>query len=210
MQSLEKLITQAEDEGRLRIAKLKEENDETVADLECMVAAETRGRQEAEVESDQRNERVKALEGDLAQAKEKHEKEVGALNARLAEVHENLSSARKVIANMEAERKRLVKLVDRERKAGVEAVQAVREELNRLNEVTEGIGAGYVKGAKERSEVVVQKGLLTPTIETGRFRDVASEGCGGEVTMHRGKAKKGKKVDNGVRSRPILEEDEVF
>ena len=60
--SLEALITRLEEEGRARQEALRAEADEAVADLECRVAAETRGRREAEDECEVRSTRIRGLE----------------------------------------------------------------------------------------------------------------------------------------------------
>ena len=206
VRNLEDLVTQAEDEGKEKLEKLKEETDDTIADLECMVAAESRGRKDAEAECDSKNQRVESLEKNLSKVQGRWEKDVGSLNARLAEVHESLSSAQREIAGLNSERKKLVRVLDSERKAGTDAVQAVRDELGRLMETTEGIGEGYAKGAKERGEVVVQRGLLTPTVEGGRFRDIASESSEGQIVVKRGKGRKEKRVDSGVGLGAVIKE----
>lgn len=66
--NLEKLITQLETDHRVAITQLHREKGEAITDLECKVAAETKGRQAAEAVVVERNKVVAELEGKLIAA----------------------------------------------------------------------------------------------------------------------------------------------
>ena len=216
---LETLITRAEGEHKTAFSQLRSEMDEAVADLECHVAAETRGRREAEQEVVDRDARIKELkvqeqqlkdavnekqnvirETEAAFAEEKTERarEVGGLNVTIGQLSTDLSESKAKEAAAEEKQQRLMRKLQEERDAGLRAVEAVQNELARCSEKAEGVKVAHVKDVQRRgAEVTEHKGLLTPVSVT-RFKDV-----GGYVEFRRGK--QGKRPDSGIG---VLEEDE--
>ncbi len=217
---LEELITSMEGEQRTAMSGLQAEMDEAVADLECHVAAEVRGRREAEQEVDARNDQIKQLklrerelkdalnekqrvirETEQAFAEERtgREREVGSLNVTVGQLSSELSESNGRAANAEQQQAILLRKLQEERDAGIRAVEAVEAELAQATKNSSGIKAAHVSDMQRRSADVTQhQGLLTPVSAT-RFRDVE-----GYVEVRRGKGK-GKRPDSGV---VILEEDE--
>ena len=216
---LEFLITKSEGEHNAAISQLRSEMDEAVADLECHVAAETRGRREAEQEVQESNVRIKELkvrEQDLqaaVQQKEEvireteavfaeeragREREVGGLNVTIGQLSTDLSESKAKVAAAEEKQQLLLKKLQEERDAGLRAVEAVQIELACCTEKAEGVKIAHVNDVQRRgAEVTEHKGLLTPVSVT-RFKDVE-----GYVEFRRGK--KGKRPDSGIG---VLEEDE--
>ena len=136
---------------------------------------------------------IRGLEEELEAVKRGWEREVGALNVRIAEMAA-------VVGGLRVE-------VGVERRRGVEGVERVRGVVERV--------LGEWRGEGEREGFLERKGLLTPVCG-GRFRDacgvVGGEGEGekveGVVVVGRGKVGRGRGrrgVDSGIG---ILEEDE--
>ena len=216
---LEQLITKSEGEQNAAISQLRSEMDEAVADLECHVAAETRGRREAEQEVQEQNVRIKELkvreqelqaavhkkqdviretEAIFAQEREGREREVGGLNVTIGHLSTDLAESKAKVAAAEEKQQLLMKNLQEERDAGLRAVEAVQAELARCMEKAEGVKIAHVNDVQRRgAEVTEHKGLLTPVSVT-RFKDVE-----GYVEFRRGK--KGKRPDSGIG---VLEEDE--
>ena len=216
---LEMLITQSEGEHNAAMSQLRSEMDEAVADLECHVAAETRGRREAEQEVQERNVRIQELkvreqelqaavhkkqeiiretEAVFAEERIGREREVGGLNVTIGQLSTDLSETKAKVAAAEEKQRLLMRKLQEERDAGLRAVEAVQTELARCTEKTEGVKVAHVKDVQRRgAEVTEHKGLLTPVSVT-RFKDVE-----GYVEFRRGK--KGKRPDSGIG---VLEEDE--
>jgi hypothetical protein len=224
VKGLEGLVISMELEHKEAMTKLRSDMDEAVADLECHVAAETRGRREAEEESEQRffrireleakerdlqaarNEKqriIRSLEEELEKEKQERESEVGSLNVRIGELSSNLSEARADLVKMEAERARLVHRVEQEKLSAEKVVEKMREELKLSMDHLETIRDSYHQDTQSRGqEVLEHNGLLTPTSAV-RFR--GSESCEGHVVMTRGKSRKKRGIDSGIG---ILEEDQ--
>ena len=223
VRDLERLVTHLESEHKAALTILRTEMDEAVADLECHVAAETRGRREAEEESEQRLFRIRELEAKEKELKDavaekqsivrtlereikavmqEREREVGGLNVRVGELSSNLSEVKADLVKVEAERLRLVGRVDEEKFAAALAAEKMIDEMRQcMDHVTE-IKEGHEKGAQDRGqEVAEHKGLLTP-VSAVRFRD--ADGCEGYVETRRGKSRSKRGVDSGIG---ILEED---
>ena len=216
---LEQLITKSEGEQNAAMSQLRSEMDEAVADLECHVAAETRGRREAEQEVREQNVRIKELkvreqelqaavhkkqeviretEAIFAQEREGREREVGGLNVTIGHLSTDLAESKAKVAAAEEKQQLLMKNLQEERDAGLRAVEAVQAELARCTEKAEGVKIAHVNDVQRRgAEVTEHKGLLTPVSVT-RFKDVE-----GYVEFRRGK--KGKRPDSGIG---VLEEDE--
>ncbi|KAF6231910.1 hypothetical protein HO173_009747 [Letharia columbiana] len=216
---LEMLVTRSEGEHDTAISQLRSEMDEAVADLECHVAAETRGRREAEQEVQERNVRIKELkvreqelqaavnekqeviretEAVFAEERTGREREVGGLNVTIGQLSTDLSECKAKVAAAEEKQQLLMRKLQEERDAGLRAVEAVQTELASCTEKAEGVKIAHVKDVQMRgAEVTEHKGLLTPVSVT-RFRDVE-----GYVEFRRGK--KGKRPDSGIG---VLEEDE--
>ena len=216
---LEQLITKSEGEQNAAMSQLRSEMDEAVADLECHVAAETRGRREAEQEVQEQKVRIKELkvreqelqaavhkkqeviretEAIFAQEREGREREVGGLNVTIGHLSTDLAESKAKVAAAEEKQQGLMKNLQEERDAGLRAVEAVQAELARCTEKAEGVKIAHVNDVQRRgAEVTEHKGLLTPVSVT-RFKDVE-----GYVEFRRGK--KGKRPDSGIG---VLEEDE--
>ena len=216
---LELLITRSEGEHNAAISQLRSDMDEAVADLECHVAAETRGRREAEQEVQERNVRIRELkvrEQELlaavhkkqevireteiifAEEREGREREVGGLNVTIGKLSSDLSESKAKVAAAEEKQQLLIRGLQEERDAGLRAVEAVQTEIVLCNEKAEVVKIAHVNDVQRRgAEVTEHKGLLTPVSVT-RFKDVE-----GYVEFRRGK--KGKRPDSGIG---VLEEDE--
>lgn len=216
---LELLITRSEGDHNVAVTQLRSEMDEAVADLECHVAAETRGRREAEQELQERNVRIKELmvreqelqaavhkkqeviretEAIFAEERQGREREVGGLNVTIGQLSTDLSESKAKVAAAQEKQHMLMRNLQEERDAGLRAVEAVQAELARCTEKAEGVKIAHVNDVQRRgAEVTEHKGLLTPVSVT-RFKDVE-----GYVQFRRGK--KGKRPDSGIG---VLEEDE--
>ena len=216
---LEELVTSIERDHQTAISGLQTEMDEAVADLECHVAAEIRGRREAEQETDVKNDQIKQLkirERELKDAlNEKQqvireterlveeerigrEREVGALNARVGQLSSDLSEANGRYAHCDQQHAILLRKLQEEREAGLRAIAAIEEELAQATKNSVDIRAAHASDMQRRgAEVNENRGLLTPVSAT-RFRDIE-----GYVEVRRGK--RVKRPDSGV---VILEEDE--
>ena len=215
--SLERLVTRVERQGKDAVARVRAQRDEAVADLECVVAAETRGRREAEEEVAQRAMRVRELEererellgvvyekqgivrmleGEVQKGRKEREDEVGRLNVKVAELSERLAEVKAELERSEAEREVLIGKVELEMREG----ERMRGDLKGLVEGWETRGAGEGEAVTQRNLV----GLLTPRIEGGRFTAAAAEPVDGKIEMKRGKSRRSRKVDSGIG---ILEED---
>ena len=222
--NLESLVTKLEVDHEIASSQLKEQMDEAVADLECHVAAETRGRREAEAECEQHLLRIRELEAmevelkgavyekqtlireseeDLKQAHEGRESEVGALNARIGGLVSASEGLKVDLTKLEKEKSRLIRRVEEERQAGVKAIENMRAEMKRGLEHMDALREAHLKDARSRgAEVAEHQGLLTPTSAV-RYKDV--ESCDGYVEVGRGKSRRKRGIDSGVG---ILEEDE--
>ena len=218
---LESLVSKMEGEHNAALSGLRTEMDEAVADLECHVVAETRGRREAEHEVEARDERIKQLihqEQELKHAlNEKQqiiretesifeeerigrEREVGGLNVHIGQLSTKLSHSNAKAAKAEDKQHLLIRKLQEERDAGVKAVEAVHAELERAKQNADEVGTAYVNDVQRRgAEVTQNQGLLTPVSAT-RFKDVE-----GYVEVGRGKGRSKKRPDSGI---VILEEDD--
>ncbi len=219
---LELLITRTEGEHNGAISQLRSEMDEAVADLECHVAAETRGRREAEQEVQERNVRIKELkvreqelqaavnakqeiiretEAIFAEERTGREREVGGLNATIGQLSTDLSESKAKVAAAEEKRQLLMMNLQQERDAGLRAVEALQAELACCTAKAEGIKIAHVNDVQRRgAEVTEHKGLLTPVSVT-RFKDVEDV----DSYVEFGRGKKGKRPDSGIG---VLEEDD--
>ncbi|MCJ1341764.1 hypothetical protein MMC09_007061 [Bachmanniomyces sp. S44760] len=220
---LETILTKSEENQKIAQTKAKNEMDEAVADLECHVAAETRGRREAEEKCEHhllhikvlqllehelkgvlgdKQKFIRELESELGKANHDREQEVGGLNVKIGELVSTLDEARHDITKLEAERERLIRRVEEERQAGVAAVENIKAEMDDCLERVDNARENHMADLKSRGpEVYEHKGLLTP-VSAVRFKDVGT--CEGYVEMKRGKGRK-KRPDSGVG---IMEEDE--
>ena len=216
---LEMLIAGIEGDHNAAIIQLRCEMDEAVADLECHVAAETRGRREAEQEVQDRNVRIKELkvreqelqaavnekqeviretEAVFAEERTGREREVGGLNVTIGQLSTDLSESKAKVAAAEEKQQLQTRKLQEERDAGLRAIEAVQAELASCTEKAEGVKTAHINDVQRRgAEVTEHKGLLTPVSVT-RFRDVE-----GYVEFRRGK--KGKRPDSAIG---VLEEDE--
>lgn len=206
-------VMRLEEDHKTALSDLKNEMDEAVADLECHVVAETRGRREAEEESerralrirelqarekelqDARNEKqaiIRKLEEELENERRDREVEVGGLNVRIGQLSSSLSEARAEVVKLETERMGLVRRVQEEQTF----TASLLEQVNQTWE-THQKGTGQV--AAEHT------GLQTP-VSTTKFKDACMESLEGRVELGRGKKTRSKRgVDSGIG---ILEEDE--
>ena len=216
---LEMLIIRSEGEHNAAMSQLRSDMDEAVADLECHVAAETRGRREAEQEVQESNVRIRELkvreqelqaavnekqeviretEAVFAEERTGREREVGGLNVTIGQLSTDLSVSRAKVAAAEEKQRLLMSKLQEERDAGLRAVEAVQAELASCTDKAEEVKTAHVNDVQRRgAEVTEHKGLLTPVSVT-RFKDVE-----GYVEFRRGK--KGKRPDSGIG---VLEEDE--
>ena len=224
VKDLECLVTRLETEHKIALTDLKSETDEAVADLECHVAAETRGRREAEEECEHRLQTIKQLENkevelkdalnekqriirkleeELDSTNQGREQEVGALNVRVAELSSSLSEVRKDLMKVEAERSRLIGLVEVEKTTAIKVTEKMRDEMRQCLEHVETVRDGYEKDVQDRgNEVAEHQGLLTP-VSAVRFKDFGP--CEGYIEVRRGKTRTKRGVDSGIG---ILAEDE--
>ncbi|MCJ1259010.1 hypothetical protein MMC24_006844 [Lignoscripta atroalba] len=222
--NLEGLVARVEAEHQSAMTNLKGEMDEGVADLECHVVAETRGRREAETECDQQTLKIKqmetlieelkgainekqciirGMEQDLDMVTSGREEEVGRLNVRIGDLTSNLEGAKADVEKLDAEKAFLMARVADEKRAGIDAVASMKAEMDRCLERVEKIRDTHMKDAQSRgAEVSEHKGLLTP-VSAVRFKD--AEKCEGFVEMGRGKGRRRRGIDSGIG---ILEEDD--
>jgi len=218
---LESLIMRVEGDHNNAMSVIRAEMDEAVADLECHVVAETRGRREAEQEVAERDEKIKQLQHQEEELKnalnEKQqiiretekifeeervgrEREVGGLNVHIGQLSTELSESNAKVMNSEEKQHLLMRKLQDERDAGLQAVEAVQEELARCKEKAEDVKISYVSDVQRRgAEVTQHQGLLTPVSAT-RFKDVE-----GYVETRRGTGRSKRRPDSGI---VILEEDE--
>lgn len=210
---LESLITSLETEHGTAMSALRNEMNESLADLHCNVASETTGRRAAEKQAVERGERIRELEQmerelkgavsekqqtiremekELVEAQEGREKETGAMNVTIGILSSNLQEGYNELIRVGAEKDKLVELFDAEKAAGVKAVEAVQAELVRCSDKVEGVMEIHFQDMQRRgAEVAQHRGLLTP-VTTTKFKDV--EGC---VEIKRGKTNK-KRSDSGI------------
>ena len=234
VKDLEGLVTRLEDEHKTAMTDLRGEMDEAVADLECHVVAEMRGRREAEEESgqrmfrireleakerelqDARNEKqdiIRSLEKELGKEKQERACEAGVLNVRIGELSSSLSEARADVVKLEAESTTLSKLVEAERNSATNLIQQMQDETkHRTQQLTQELLEHFEqmretqqKDAQGRGEeAAAHKGLLTP-VSAVKFKDACAESCEGRVEVRRRKTRSKRGVDSGIG---ILEEDE--
>ncbi|MCJ1333799.1 hypothetical protein MMC10_010499 [Thelotrema lepadinum] len=225
VKSLEALVTRVEREGNDKLEAVNYEKDEAVADLECWVAAETRGRREAEEQLDARALQIRTLEGtqselkkaisekqtlirgledELDQVKRANEDEVGKLNVKIGNIEEALTSARADKKKLENEKASLSKTVADGKQRELKKVSSLKEELRKAVKGVEVVVGGWEQDASRKGEGVEVGGLLTPRVESGRFRDMAMDTVGGTIEMKRGKSRRSRKIDSGIG---MLEED---
>ena len=223
--ALESLITKLEEDGKERVENFRSEMDEAVADLECMVAAETLGRREAESELDARALQIRVLKGsqqelkeaisekqaivrgleeELDQVKSGREQEVGSLNVRIGVLEEELTSARTDIQELEREKVKLAKQLDDKQSHDLKTISHLKDELRKAVRTVEGAVGDWEKQVAIDSNSFQIAGLLTPCVDGGRFRDVAMDNVDGSIAVSRGKSRRSRKVDSAIG---ILDED---
>ncbi|MCJ1276364.1 hypothetical protein MMC21_004169 [Puttea exsequens] len=217
---LEELITTMDSDHMTAMTDLRTEMDEAVADLECHVVAEQRGRREAEQSLDTKTEEVKQLqtrelelknalndkqrllreiEQVLTEERTGREKEVGNLNVTIGQLSSEVAEADQRVVVAEREQAVLLRKLQEERDAGLRAVEDVQAQLAHATRNSDDIKAAHISEVQRRgAEVTEHKGLLTP-VSACRFKDVE-----GYVEVRRGKGR-AKRPDSGV---VILEEDE--
>lgn len=217
---LEMLITKIEGDHSNAMSKVRAEMGEAVADLECHVAAETRGRREAEQEVVDRDDRIKQLkvqeqelkdavnekqrviretEAAFSQEKVDREREVGGMNVTIGQLSAGLSEAKIRVAKAEQKHALLIKKLQVEQNAGLQAVLAIQGELAVCAEKAEDVKTAHISEIQRRgAEVTEHKGLLTPVIAC-RFKNVE-----GYVEVRRGKGKR-RHPDSGIG---VLEDED--
>ena len=221
---LEGLVTRLEADHEDVINSLRGEMDEAVADLECHVVVETRGRQEAEAECAQRLLRVRelesmeselkvaigekqvlirSLENEMQNLRDGKEFETGLLNVRISELASTSEEIKTTLAKVEAEKLKLIERMKVEREAASRTMERMTDEIKKSLDQVAAIGEAHAKEAQNRgTEVAEHKGLLTP-VSAVKFRD--AEKIEGYVEVGRGKSRKKRGIDSGIG---ILEEDE--
>ena len=231
VKKLESLITVMEGDHSKALAQQRADLDDTVADLECHVTAETVGRREAEQLAAERLDQIKALEHrerdlrntvhekqavlrqmetQMSQNDTHHENEVGQLNAQISILTSSLEAAEFELLQMQAEKNLLFKSINEERSAGVRAVENVQAELAASVHRADEIKNQYARDVQSRGEEVNEhKGLLTP-VSACRFKNVDAEAkVEGHVEVKRGKAAK-KRPDSGIGVLQEEMEEESF
>ncbi|KAL8974835.1 MAG: hypothetical protein Q9197_000949 [Variospora fuerteventurae] len=194
--------------------------EEAQSDLEAQVAAETTGRRKAEQSAIERLNRIKelenhqeelqsavhekqsiirGLESELEAIKSSHENEVGQLNVRIGKLVSDLSSANMELTLYRQETTRLANVLEQEKAAGIQAVEAIRSEVKACATKADVVREAHEEGIKKRSDSSTQSfGLMTPVVEGGKFRDAeADEKVEGHVEYVRGK-KRVSRPDSGV------------
>ncbi|KAI9870934.1 MAG: hypothetical protein M1830_003612 [Pleopsidium flavum] len=163
---LEKLITQLETDHNAATAQLQRETGEAITDLECKVAAETKGRQAAETVVIERNKAVADLKGKL-NAAQAHTDNVRAEMAALLLMKENEvaveNQGRQAAEAAAAERNEVIAELEEELTAAKGNTEDVRNEMQallvdkeyQLAKETEGRHAAEAVAA-ERNNVVAQ------------------------------------------------------
>jgi uncharacterized coiled-coil DUF342 family protein len=221
---LETLINKLERDHGTAIADMQTKMDETVADLECHVAAEISGRKAAEREAVERGERIKQLEGmefelkntinekqsiirdmemEMAREKEAREKEVGVMNVRVGELSSNLAEAVSDLANLEQDNRRLVERLEQEKAAGIRSMEVVKTKAIQWAKDVQTMRDNHVQDMQRRgTEVAEHRGLLTP-VSACKFKDVE-----GYVEVRRGKAKR--RPDSGIGILEELEDEDLM
>lgn len=220
---LEQLVNHMERDHSDTISKLRVEMDEVVTNLECHVAAEVTGRRAAEQEAVVRAHRIKQLEqseqelkgaasekqriirdleNEIINAKERSEKEIGTMNVTIGRITSNLEEAHSALNILEGERQQLLAGLEREKEAGMQAIEAVQAEIAECSEKAEFIKVEHAKDMRDRGSAAAQhRGLLTP-VSTHKFKDAAVPG---RVLIKRGKGNGRRRPDSGIG---VLEEDE--
>ncbi|KAI4289911.1 MAG: hypothetical protein L6R35_000827 [Caloplaca aegaea] len=194
--------------------------EEAKSDLEARVAAETTGRRKAEQSAVERLDRIKelenhqqelqaavhekqsiirGLESELEATRSSHESEVGQLNVRIGKLVSDLSSANMELTIYRQETARLANVLEQEKAAGIQAVEAIRSEVRACATKADVVREAHGEGIKKRSDSSTQSfGLMTPVVEGGKFRDAeADEKVEGHVEYVRGK-KHVSRPDSGV------------
>lgn len=221
---LEALINKLEGEHGTTIADIQTKTDETVADLECHVAAEISGRKAAEKEAVERGERIKQLEGmeaelknamnekqsiirdmevEMAREKDAREKEVGVMNVRVGELSSSLEEAVSDLAKLEQDNRRLVERLEQEKAAGIRSMEIVQAKAVQWAQDVQSMRENHVQDMQRRgTEVAEHRGLLTP-VSACKFKDVE-----GYVELRRGKAKR--RPDSGIGILEELEDEDLM
>ncbi|KAL8837017.1 MAG: hypothetical protein Q9170_002671 [Blastenia crenularia] len=203
--------------------------EEAKSDLEAQVAAETTGRRKAEQSAVERLVRInelenrqrelqsavhekqtviRDLESEIEQSKSGQEKEVGQLNVRIGELVSDLSSANAELAATRTEVTRLANIVEEEKAEGLKAVESIQQEMKTCANKVDAVKDDHAEGIKQRGEQVAQSfGLMTPVMESGRFRDAeVDEKVEGHVELVRGK-KRAHRPDSGVEIWGMIAEE---
>ncbi|MCJ1484418.1 hypothetical protein MMC06_004589 [Schaereria dolodes] len=224
VKNLESLVTRLEAEHGTALTNLRGEMDEAVADLECHVVAETRGRHEAEAECEghllkikqiealveelkgainEKQHLIREMEEDIEKDKSGKEEEIGRLNVRVGSLTSSLEDVKGDVSKLESEKTLLYAKLVEEKKAGAQVVASMKVEMDKCLERVEEIQESHAKDVQSRgAEVSEHKGLLTP-VSAVRFKN--AEKCEGYVEIVRGKGRRKRGIDSGIG---ILEEDE--
>lgn len=221
---LEAFVTKLEDEHGITMTNIKSKMDNTVADLECLAAAEMTGRKAAEKEAVERGERIKQLErmeselrnalnekqhlirvmeGEMAQEKESREKELGVMNVRVGELSSSLEEAVGDLAKLKQDIKRLTEQLNEEKAASQRWMEAVQAKAIQWVKDVDMIRENHGRDMQRRgTEVAEHRGLLTP-VTACRFKDVE-----GYVEVKRGKAKR--RPDSGIGILEEIEDEDLM
>ena len=227
---LETLITNLEAEHAGTLKRKQQDMDDTVADLECHVAAETQGRREAEAEAEQHLLRVKEMENLVAELRnainekqlllrdlehqkqldfEEREMEIGSMNAKVSDMASVIVGYELDITELETQKADLVKQLNDQKQGRLRATEEMKAAMKRAVDTIDAIGKAHAKDAQTPLGVpfgpIRNNGLLTPDSAI-KFSD--SDKIPGYVQVDRGKARKERRIDSGIYLPELEEGDE--
>lgn len=217
--ALEDLITRLEAEGKDRVEKIMGEMNERIFDLKNTLLQETKDRFDAEQELEssglqiqmfQSSEKelkeslsekqaiVRDLEKELYSVKSDTEQQLGCLNVKIGRLEQELGSARLDIDNLEKKTNELHDQLDKKRSTDIRTIGQLRDELRKAVRGVEDIVEDWEVEIAHEKCTSRTLGLITPSIEGGRFRDVAMDTVDGAVEVARGRSRKSRNIDSAI------------
>lgn len=162
--NLESLITKLETDHHAALAKLQRETGETISDLECQVAAETKGRQSAEAMTVERNNAVASLERRLVEAQANAENVRAEMQALLIIKETEIAAemqARQISENATADRNKMIAELEANLAAANAYAEDVRAEMQavlvdkeyKLAEASQGRRAAETVAAEREEDI---------------------------------------------------------